>query len=247
MDEVGLSDIAIYVPPYYLPHEELAAAYGLPKEKYNMGLGNQSMAIAPNWEDAVSMAANAALQVLEKSGTDPEDIQQLVVSTESGVDHSKPVASFVQGLLKIGTRCRVYEVKNACYGGTAGLVDSMDRMSRSAKSPRKSLLIMTDIARYGFGTRRTYQGAGAVAVLVEQNPRLCSIDTSLNGVFSKNVFDFWRPNGYHFPFVDGKFSIECYLMPKALLISMQGSKGRLMTSGLCLYPYHLNMAEDTAG
>ncbi len=212
MSEVGLSDIAIYVPPYYLPYEELAAVYGQPKEKYSMGLGNQSMAVIPNWEDVVSMAANAALQVLEKSGTDPGDIQQLVVSTESGVDHSKPVASFVQGLLKIGTRCRVYEVKNACYGGTAGLVDSMDRVSRAAKSPRKSLLIMTDIARYGFGTPgEPTQGAGAVAVLVEQNPRLCSIDTSLNGVFSKNVFDFWRPNGNHFPFVDGKFSIECYL------------------------------------
>jgi hydroxymethylglutaryl-CoA synthase len=211
MIEVGVSDIAIYVPPYYLPHDELAAAHGVPKEKYGIGLGNQRMAIIPDWEDVVTMAANAALQVMEKSGTEPEDIQQLVVCTESGIDHSKPVASFVQGLLKIGTRCRVYEIKNACYGGTAGLVASIDRMSRTAKSPRKSLLIMTDIARYGFESAgEPTQGAGAVALLVEQNPRLCSIDTSLNGVFSKDVFDFWRPNGHHVPIVDGKFSIECY-------------------------------------
>jgi hydroxymethylglutaryl-CoA synthase len=213
MIEVGVSDIAIYVPPYYLSHAELATARGVPEEKYSIGLGNQKMAILPDWEDTVTMAANAALQVLEKSGTDPEDIQQLVVSTESGVDHAKPVASFVQGLLKIGTRCRVYEVKNACYGGTAGLIDSIDRMSRSAASPRKSLLIMTDIARYGFGTPgEPTQGAGAVALLVGQNPRLCSVDPSLNGVFSKNVFDFWRPNGHRVPIVDGKLSIECYLM-----------------------------------
>jgi hydroxymethylglutaryl-CoA synthase len=160
------------------------------------------------------MAASAGLQVLEKSGTDPEDIQQLMVSTESGVDHSKPVASFVQGLLKIGTRCRVYEIKNACYGGTAGLVDSIERMSHTAKSHRKSLLIMVDIARYGFGSLgEPTQGAGAVAMLVEKNPRLCSVDLSLNGVFSKDVFDFWRPNGYDVPIVaPGKLSIECYLM-----------------------------------
>jgi hydroxymethylglutaryl-CoA synthase len=213
MIEVGVSDIAIYVPPYCLAHEDLAVARGVPKEKYNIGLGNQKMAILPNWEDTVTMAANAALQVLEKSETDPEDIQQLVVSTESGVDHAKPVASFVQGLLKIGTRCRVYEVKNACYGGTAGLIDSIDRMSRSAKSPRKSLLIMTDTAQYGFGSPgEPTQGAGAVALLVGRNPRLCTVDPSLNGVFSKNVFDFWRPTGHRVPIVDGKLSIECYLM-----------------------------------
>jgi hydroxymethylglutaryl-CoA synthase len=213
MIEVGVSDIAIYIPPYYLPHEELARARGVPKEKYTVGLGNQKMAIIPNWEDAVTMAASAALQVLEKTGTDPDEIQQLVVSTESGVDHSKAVASFVQGLLRIGTRCRVFEVKHACYGGTAGLVDSMDRISQNGKSTRKGLVIMTDIAKYGFGNAgEPTQGAGAVALLVEKNPRLCSVDTSLNGVFSKDVFDFWRPTGHRVPIVDGKFSIECYLM-----------------------------------
>jgi hydroxymethylglutaryl-CoA synthase len=171
------------------------------------------MAVIPNWEDSVTMAANAAMQVLEKTGTDPEEIQQLIVSTESGVDHSKAVASFVQGLLKIGTRCRVYEVKHACYGGTAGLVDSIDRISRNGKSTRKGLVIMTDIAKYGFGNLgEPTQGAGAVALLVEKNPCLCHIDTSLNGVFSKDVFDFWRPTGHRVPIVDGKYSIECYLM-----------------------------------
>lgn len=213
MVDVGVSDIGIYVPPFYLPHEELAKARGVPKEKYVMGLGNQKMAVIPNWEDAVTMAANAAMQVLEKTGTDPEEIQQLVVSTESGVDHSKAVASFVQGLLKIGTRCRVYEVKHACYGGTAGLVDSIDRISQNRKTTRKGLVIMTDIAKYGFGNAgEPTQGAGAVALLVEKNPRLCHIDTSLNGVFSKDVFDFWRPTGHRIPIVDGKYSIECYLM-----------------------------------
>jgi hydroxymethylglutaryl-CoA synthase len=41
---------------------------------------------------------------------------------------------------------------------------------------------------------------------------LFSIDTSLNGVFSKDVFDFWRPTGHRVPVVNGKYSLECYLM-----------------------------------
>ncbi len=212
MIDVGVSDIAIYIPQFFLSHDELARARGVPPEKFREGLGNQRMSILPNWEDSVTMAANAALQLLRKTGTDPQEIQQLVVSTESGVDHSKPVASFVQGLLKIGSRCRIYEIKHACYGGTAGIVTSIDWIARNYSNSKKALVIMTDMARYAFGSPgEPTQGAGAVALLMEKNPRLFSIDTRMNGIFSKDVFDFWRPTGHRVPIVDGKYSVACYL------------------------------------
>jgi hydroxymethylglutaryl-CoA synthase len=212
MTDVGVSDIAIYIPQFYLPHAELAEARGIPPEKFREGLGNHKMAILPNWEDSVTMAANAAALLLEKTGTNPQEIHQLVVSTESGVDHSKPVASFVQGLLKIGSRCRIYEIKHACYGGTAGLVTSIDWIARNHGTSKKALVIMTDMARYGFGSPgEPTQGAGAIALLMEKNPRLFSVDTRTNGIFSKDVFDFWRPTGHRVPIVDGKYSVACYL------------------------------------
>ena len=212
MTDVGVSDIAIYIPQFYLPHDELAEARGLPPEKFREGLGNHKMSILPNWEDSVTMAANAAAQLLEKTGTNPQEIHQLVVSTESGVDHSKPVASFVQGLLRIGSRCRIYEIKHACYGGTAGVVSSIDWIARNYSNSKKALVIMTDMARYAFGSPgEPTQGAGAVALLLERDPRLFSIDTRMNGIFSKDVFDFWRPTGHRVPIVDGKYSVACYL------------------------------------
>jgi len=212
MVDVGISDIAIYIPSYYLSHKDLAKARNIPVEKYTIGLGNKNMAIIPNWEDAVTMAANAAILLLQKTGTDPGEIQQMVVSTESGVDYSKPVASYVQELLNIGTQCRIYEIKHACYGGTAGLINSVDRLSQNHRSSKKAMVIMTDIARYGFESRgEPTQGAGAVALLVERDPKFATLDTSLNGIFSKNVFDFWRPTGHSVPIVDGQYSIECYL------------------------------------
>jgi hydroxymethylglutaryl-CoA synthase len=212
MVDVGVSDIAIYIPQFYLPHDELAEARGIPPEKFREGLGNYKMAILPNWEDSVTMAANAAAQLLEKTETPPQEIHQLVVSTESGVDHSKPVASFVQGLLNIGSRCRIYEIKHACYGGTAGIVTSIDWIARNYGHSKKALVIMTDMARYGFGSPgEPTQGAGAVALLLEKDPRLFSIDTRTNGIFSKDVFDFWRPTGHRVPIVDGKYSVACYL------------------------------------
>ncbi len=244
MNEVGVSNMAIYIPPFYLSHAELAQARGIPPEKYLVGLGNRNMSIMPDWEDAVTMAANAAAQLLEKTGTHPDEIRQLVVSTESGVDHSKPVASFVQGLLKIGTRCRVYEIKHACYGGTAGLVNSIDWISRNHSLPKKALVIMTDVARYAFGSPgEATQGAGAVALLVEKEPRLFSVDTSCNGIFSSDVFDFWRPTGHRVPIVDGKYSIECYL--KALegahdhLLSNLNMGKRRLIEDLDYFIYHM--------
>ena len=212
MIDVGITDLAIYVPQLYLSHEELAGARGVDPAKYVQGLGCRSMAILPEWEDSVTMAANAAGQLLEKTRTDPGDIHQMVVSTESGVDHSKPVASFVQGLLNIGSRCRIYEIKHACYGGTAGIVNSIDWIYRNYNAQKKALVITSDTARYGFDSAgEPTQGAGAVALLLERNPRFCSVDTSLNGIFSENVFDFWRPTGHRVPIVDGKYSIKCYL------------------------------------
>jgi len=244
MIDVGAGGMAIYVPQLYLEHRELAEARGVPPNKYLLGLGNRRMSIIPIWEDSVTMAANAAAQLLEQTGTHPEEIHQLVVSTESGVDHSKPVASFVQGLLGIGSRCRIYEIKHACYGGTAGIVNSIDWIYRNYTTSRKALVITTDIARYGFESAgEPTQGAGAVALLLTVKPRLFSVDTSLNGIFSKDVFDFWRPTGHRVPLVDGKFSIDCYLMALEESVAhfranLGIHKGKLIES-LDYFVYHM--------
>ena len=113
------------------------------------------------------------------------------------------MASFVQGLLKIGSRCRVYEIKHACYGGTAGIVHSIDWIARNHSLPKKALVIMTDIALYGFGSPgEPTQGAGAVALLVERDPLLCSIDTSLTSNTKP-----WRPRPETSFLRTGSFSI----------------------------------------
>ena len=51
MVDVGISDIAIYIPAYYISHRDLAEARNIPVEKFTIGLGNKNMAIIPNWED----------------------------------------------------------------------------------------------------------------------------------------------------------------------------------------------------
>src|SRR5438128_593091 len=208
---VGIERLAVYVPAYALPLAALARARGVPPEKMTQGLGVEEMAIAPPCEDVVTMAASAGARLLRAARVDPETIGMLLVATETGVDNAKPVAIFVHELLGVGRRCRVYELKHACYAGTAGLMTAADWVRAGGGRPRRALVIAADIARYALGSPgEPTQGAGAVAMLVGAEPQALVLDEE-TGTYADNVYDFWRPIGRREALVDGKYSVECYL------------------------------------
>lgn len=210
--QAGLESIGIAVPATYVELAELAKARGVAPGKYVDGLGVTRMAVPQVDEDTVTLAARAARMALESAGCAPEQVGMLVVGTETAVDHSKPVSSYVQGLLGLGTRCRVFETKHACYGGTAALQMALDWVRSGSAQGKKALIICSDIARYGVGTPgEPTQGAGAVALLVSDAPKLLSFEAGKTGVYAKDVMDFWRPLYSKDAVVDGHYSVQCYL------------------------------------
>ncbi len=102
---VGIEAMAVAVPRRYLAIEDLAAARGVEPAKYTVGLGAREMAVADPGEDTVALAATAAARLLRTYRIDASKIGMLIVGTETGVDHSKPVASYVQGLLGLPGEC----------------------------------------------------------------------------------------------------------------------------------------------
>jgi len=208
---VGIEQLAVYVPPYVLSLDDLAAARGVPPEKFREGLGVREMAIAPPCEDVVTLAASAGARALRAARVDPGDIGMLLVATETGVDHAKPVSIFVHELLGIGRQCRVYELKHACYAGTAALMSAADWVRAGGTRPRRALVIAADIARYAIGSPgEPTQGAGAVAMVIGREPWSLVLGEE-SGTYAGNVYDFWRPLGRREALVDGKYSVECYL------------------------------------
>jgi hydroxymethylglutaryl-CoA synthase len=209
---VGIEAMAVAVPHRYVDLEDLAKARNVDPAKYTQGLGAKQMAVNEPGEDTVALAATAADRVLRAAKVDPARIGMLVVGTETGVDHSKPVASFVQGLLGLPSTLRTYDTQHACYGGTAALMASAEWIASGAARGRSALVICSDIARYGLNTAgEPTQGGGAVAMLVSDNPELLALDIGLSGVYSAHVHDFWRPLGQREAQVDGQYSIQCYL------------------------------------
>ena len=210
--KVGIEALGIAVPPTYVAMEELARARNVEPSKYLDGIGVSRMAVALPDEDTVTLAARAARMALTSANVDPSEIALLVVGTETAVDHSKPVASYVQSLVGVGKRCRVFETKHACYGGTAALQLALDWIRSGTAAGKKALIICSDIARYGLNTAgEPTQGAGAVALLVSDDPKLIALEPDKTGIYASDVHDFWRPLYSKDAFVDGHFSVQCYL------------------------------------
>jgi hydroxymethylglutaryl-CoA synthase len=205
--KVGIDTIAFYTSNYYLDLASLAKERGIEPDKYYVGLGQRKMAVPPPDEDVVTMAANAGLRAIRD--VDVSAIEMLLFATESGVDQSKAAGIYVHDLLDLPERCRVVELKQACYSATVALQLAIPFLRQYPD--KKVLLIASDIARYGLGTPgESSQGCGAVAMVMSANPRILALDPEY-GVVTENVMDFWRPNYSDAAFVDGKYSSKLYL------------------------------------
>lgn len=204
---IGIDKINFFTPSLYLDLVKLAEARDVDPNKFTIGIGQNKMSLNPITQDTVSMAANAALPIVSKE--DAELIDLVVLGTESGVDHSKAGAVIVHRLLGIQPFARAVEVKQACYGATAGLMMARDYIK--AHPTRKVLVLGSDIARYGLNTSgEVTQGAGAVAMLMSADPRILILEEE-SVAYTADIFDFWRPTYSDTAIVDGKFSNEAYI------------------------------------
>ncbi|GBD69344.1 hydroxymethylglutaryl-CoA synthase [Tetragenococcus halophilus] len=204
---VGIDKISFYSPAYYIDMTELADIRKVDPAKFHVGIGQDQMALAPKTQDIVTFAANAAQNIL--GADDLAEIDTIIVATESGIDESKASAVILHRLLGIQPFARAFEIKEACYGATAGLQFAKEHVA--LHPDKKVLVIASDIAKYGLksGGEPT-QGAGAVAMLVSADPKILTFEDD-NVMLTQDIYDFWRPVGYAFPLVDGPLSNETYI------------------------------------
>ena len=203
---IGIDKIGFAAPDYVLDLADLAQARNVDPNKFKIGLLQSEMAVAPVTQDIISLGTKAAEAILTEE--DKQTIDMVIVGTESSVDQSKAAAVTIHGLLGIQPFARSIEMKEACYGATAGLSLAKSHISLFPES--KVLVIASDIAKYGVASGgEPTQGAGAVAMLVTANPRILVLNND-NVCQTRDIYDFWRPNYDKYPRVDGKFSTEQY-------------------------------------
>ena len=198
---VGIDALGFALPRLVLPMQVFAEGRGMEFEKLRFGLGLEDMAVPDADEDCVTLAAQAAWSVLEQHGLAPHEIGRIYLGTESAVDAAKPSATYVHGLLEArfaanyGPRslahCDALDMTFACAGGVDALLNSADWVR--AGRGRKALVIAADVAKYAPHSPGEYtQGAGAVALLVTEDPRILVLDDAV-GVSVESAADFFKP------------------------------------------------------
>jgi len=215
----GIDDIAIYIPRLYLDAGDFAKARGLDPEKLERGLGIGQMAIVDTNQDPACLAANACLRVMQKNKLTPDKIGRLYVATESSFDESKAMNSYVIGMLEqvygkdTFGHCGGIECKFACVSGSYALYDNTNWIRAGEAEDKYALVVVSDIAKYDLGScGEVTQGAGAIAMLLNDNPRLLSFDPKVTATSIKNEYDFYRPFGKETPIVHGQYSNLLYLI-----------------------------------
>jgi len=215
----GIDDIAIYIPRLYLDASDFAKARGLDPEKLERGLGIGQMAIVDTNQDPACLAANACLRVMQKNKLTPDKIGRLYVATESSFDESKAMNSYVIGMLEqvygkdTFGHCGGIECKFACVSGSYALYDNTNWIRAGEAEDKYALVVVSDIAKYDLGSSgEVTQGAGAIAMLLNENPRLLSFDPKVTSTSIKNEYDFYRPFGKETPIVHGQYSNLLYLI-----------------------------------
>lgn len=194
MDEVGIEKLNVYAGVAMIEVEELFRGRGLDSRRIQ-NIQQNYRSIGLGFEDPITNAVNAAKPIINRLGDEARNIEMLIVSSESGVDYSKSLASYVHEYLNLSRNCRFLEVKQACYAATGALQLAIGYLSSGISSGAKVLLIATDIslvdARAEYAEPST--GFGAVAILLGHTPDVLRIDKGAFGLYSYETMDSARP------------------------------------------------------
>ncbi|CAI8589241.1 unnamed protein product [Vicia faba] len=211
---VGILALDIYFPPNCVQQEALEVHDGASKGKYTIGLGQDCMSFCSDVEDVISMSLTVVSTLLEKYEIDPKQIGRLEVGSETVIDKSKSIKSFLMQIFeKYGnTDIEGVDSTNACYGGTAALFNCVNWVESNSWDGRYGLVVCTDSAVYAEGPARPTGGAAAIAMLIGPDAPI-SFESKLRGSHMAHVYDFYKPDlASEYPVVDGKLSQTCYLM-----------------------------------
>ncbi|MFJ1792914.1 hydroxymethylglutaryl-CoA synthase family protein [Kitasatospora griseola] len=191
---------------------ELFRGRGLdPSRIENLMMTRRSIGLP--FEDPVTNAVNAARPVVDAlSPQERARIEILVTSTESGVDYSKSVSSYVHKYLGLSRNCRMIEVKQACFGATAAVQTAVGYLASGVSPGAKALVIATDVAVVDEAAEYSEPAAGhgAAAVLLSDDPRVMAMDLGAFGNYSYETLDSARPSP-RFDIADVDRSLFAYL------------------------------------
>jgi hydroxymethylglutaryl-CoA synthase len=230
---IGISGLAAYIPPYRVWLEDWCRWTDNQWPKIREVVG-RSFRVRGTHQSMYTMAATAVIRLIDQYDVDPGRVKFLGLGTESSTDNSAG-AIIVKGMVDaalaargkppISRSCEVPEFKHACLGGVYGMKGAIRHLALDGAGSQ-AIVVCADIAEYARGSSgEPTQGAGAVAMLLEEDPQLAVVDLIASGSASDyRIMDFRKPmlrfcgqdrtQSHHvqdFPVFNGKYSTTCYI------------------------------------
>lgn len=204
MKLVGIEAMNVFGGTAFVDVGKLAAHRNLDNARFeNLLMKEKSVALP--YEDPITFAVNAAKPIIDALSDEEKDrIEMVITCTESAFDFGKSMSTYCHDLLGLNRNCRLFEMKNACYSGVAGLQMAINFVLAGVSPGGKVLVIATDVARFmveeggdalsaDWSFAEPSSGAGAVAMLVSDKPHVFQIDVGANGYYGYEVMDTCRP------------------------------------------------------
>ncbi|MDE9482427.1 3-hydroxy-3-methylglutaryl-ACP synthase [Xenorhabdus bovienii] len=203
MSQIGIEKMNIFCGIASLDVQTLANHRRLDNARFaNLMMKQKSVAL--HNEDPVTYAVNSARPIIDSlTEAEKNSIELVITCTESGIDFGKSVSTYVHDYLGLSRHCRVFELKQACYSGTAGFQMAVNFILSQAAPGAKALVICVDLCRFlMIGDEANQQdwsfsepsgGAGAVAMLISDRADIFRLDIGASGYYSYEVMDTCRP------------------------------------------------------
>lgn len=126
-ENVGIVALELIFPSSYVDQTALEAYDGVSAGKYTIGLGQGRMGFCSDREDINSLCLTVVQRLMERHSIKYNEIGRLEVGTETIIDKSKSVKTVLMQLFEPHgvTDLEGIDTTNACYGGTAALLNAI--------------------------------------------------------------------------------------------------------------------------
>ncbi len=190
--QYGIEKLRVFPGTLSLDIATLCAERGSDFEQIRRTLMTDERSVLAPWEDAVTMAVNAADGLLDED--DRRSVELLIVGTETAVDQEKPVSTWVHRWLGLASNCRNFEIKHGCYSATAGMRMALAWLREQGERPCRALVVAADTSLPSIGEPfEPIAGTCASAMLLSNRPGVLVPDVHGWGVYSNEVSDIFRP------------------------------------------------------
>jgi polyketide biosynthesis 3-hydroxy-3-methylglutaryl-CoA synthase-like enzyme PksG len=205
MSIVGIEAMNLFAGTAFVDVTKLARHRQLDMSRFENLLMKEKTVALP-YEDPITFGVNAAKPLIDALTPEEKDrIEMVITCTESAFDFGKSMSTYCHDLLGLNRNCRLFELKNACYSGVAGLQMAINFVLSQTSPGGKVLVIATDVSRFmveeggdalsaDWSFAEPSGGSGAVAMLVSDRPYVFQIDAGANGYYGYEVMDTCRPS-----------------------------------------------------